>query len=456
MNQLLSINPLNQTIINKHKLHTSNQIQKIIEEAQKHQLEWYSISLKNRKVALKKFAQILLKEKKALAQIAALEMGKPILQGIAEVEKCARSIQYYINQADEFLAPINIPTEAKSSYASFQPLGTVLAIMPWNFPYWQVCRAIAPIMLSGNVMILKHASNVTSCALALKEIWNQASHYTNAFQVIKTKGSEMEKVISHPSIAAVTFTGSSSAGAAVAAVAAKHLKKQVLELGGSDPYLILEDADIDLAVEKCTHSRLNNTGQSCIAAKRLIVVEAVKEKFIQKLKAKFETKKFGNPLDPQFDLGPMARQDLRDELHQQVLNSTKKGAKIILGGYVPEGKNAFYPPTILTQVKKGMPAYEEEMFGPVACIIAVKDEAAAIKVANDTTYGLGAAVFSKNIKKAEKIAIQVLQAGFVAINDFVSSDPRLPFGGIKQSGYGRELAHFGLLEFCNIKTILVR
>lgn len=456
MSSFQSINPYNNQVIATYRADSKNAVNEKINRSHQTQMDWYALPLKKRGQYLKKFAAGLMKNKKQLATLAAMEMGKPLKQGIAEVEKCAKSILYYVENASQFLQPLQIPTEAKKSYISFQPLGVVLAIMPWNFPFWQACRAIGPILMAGNTFLLKHASNVMGCALEMKKIWDEAGLPTDVFQVVKVAGAAMEAVIAHPKIAAITFTGSSAAGAMVAATAAKHLKKQVLELGGSDPYLILEDADIDLAVAKCATSRLNNSGQSCIAAKRFIVDAKIVAEFEEKLKATFETYTLGDPMDSATKIGPQARQDLRDELHQQVLKSKKKGAKILMGGVITEGDHAFYPATILSGVKKGMPAYDEEMFGPVASIIIVEDVEEAIAVANDTIYGLGGAIFSRDVAQAEAIANTAIQAGFVAINDYVSSDPRLPFGGIKQSGYGRELSHLGMMEFCNQKTIFVR
>lgn len=455
MEKLTSVNPWNNKSLGSYPVDSFKKVDQILKKAETQQQVWKDKTLKQRQSILKKFARALLQNKEYLAEVCTAEMGKPLSQSIAEVEKCARSILYYADQSSVFLQDQSIRTEAQKSYISYQPLGVVLAIMPWNFPYWQVCRALGPIMVSGNTMVLKHASNVTGCALALKKVWDGIDPERNNFQVIKVKGEDMPDIIAHPAVAAVTFTGSSLAGARVAEAAARHIKKQVLELGGSDPYIILKDADIDLAVRKCTQSRLNNAGQSCIAAKRFIVDQSVADEFTLQLRKAFEAKTLGDPTQAGIDLGPMARVDLRDELHQQVLKSKKKGARIILGGVVPPGDHALYPPTILTNVRKGMPAYDEEMFGPVASIIIAKDEEDAIRIANDSIYGLGGAVFSRNQKKAERIAAERIHSGFVAVNDFVSSDPRLPFGGVKQSGYGRELSHLGMHEFCNIKTIFV-
>ncbi|MBS1504790.1 MAG: aldehyde dehydrogenase family protein, partial [Bacteroidetes bacterium] len=328
--------------------------------------------------------------------------------------------------------------------------------MPWNFPFWQVFRFLAPALAAGNCGVLKHASNVPGCALAIEEIVKQAGFPDNVFQPLMVGSAMIEKIIENPLIQAVTITGSSSAGKQVAQKAGSLVKKTVLELGGSDAYVILEDADLDKAAETCVNSRIINSGQSCIAAKRFIVVKSVQKEFTKLFLSKMKAKKLGDPLDVKTDIGPQARVDLRNLLHDQVKKSVKKGAKCLLGGEIPKGKNAFYPATILTNVKPGMPAYEEEMFGPVAAIILAKDEADAIRIANDSDFGLGAAVFTNDVQRGDRIAATQLQAGACFVNALVKSDPRLPFGGIKQSGYGRELGLFGIHEFVNIKTVFVK
>lgn len=452
---LLSINPYTQKIIGKHRIDSDKVILQKINKAHQASHEWRQLSIAQRAQYLQKLAKALLTNKHSLAEMAALEMGKPITQGIAEVEKCAKSIQYYTKHGKNILADLTIDTDHSKSYVTYQALGVVLAIMPWNFPFWQVYRALGAIMISGNTMVLKHASQVTGCAMMMKEIWDNAGLPPDIFQVLKISGSKMDAIISHPFISAVTFTGSTSAGKKVAAIAASNLKKQVLELGGSDAYIICEDADLDLAAEKLVQSRMNNAGQSCISAKRIIVTKKNASALISKLHTQLLKYELGDPLDKRTLLGVMSRQELRDELHAQVQKSIAKGAKLLCGGIIPEGNHAAYPATLLTHVKKGMPAYEEELFGPVVVVIVVSDEATAIKVANDTTYGLGGGIFSKNIKKANELAKNVMQSGAVVINTFLSSNPRMPFGGIKESGYGRELASFGVHEFCNIKSISI-
>jgi len=383
------------------------------------------------------------------------EMGKPIVQSRAEIEKCASVCDFYAQKAKEFLTPEKIETDAQKSYVSFQPLGIVLAVMPWNFPFWQVFRFLAPALMAGNAGVLKHASNVPGCALAIEEVIRKAGFPQNLFRALLIGSKDVNSVIEHSLVKAVTLTGSTLAGKAVAAKAGSVLKKSVLELGGSDPYVILDDADLDMAVSACVASRLVNGGQSCIAAKRFIVVESIRSEFEKLFVEQMKAKKMGNPIEENTDIGPQARHDLRNQLHNQVQQSIKDGAKLILGGEIPEDKGAYYPPTVLTDIKKGMLAYDEELFGPVASIIPAKDEADALEKANDSVFGLGAAVFTKDIKKGEQIAEKGLEAGCCFVNTFVRSDPRLPFGGIKESGYGRELSSFGIREFVNIKTVYV-
>jgi succinate-semialdehyde dehydrogenase/glutarate-semialdehyde dehydrogenase len=327
--------------------------------------------------------------------------------------------------------------------------------MPWNFPFWQVFRFAAPGLMAGNTGILKHASNVSGCALAIEDVFRKAGFPENVFRTILVSSKQMDKVIANENIKAVTITGSVPAGKSVAKTAGSLLKKTVLELGGSDPYLILEDADLESASSTCVNARLINGGQSCIAAKRFIIVESVYDQFEKLFVKKMSEVKMGEPNDETNGLGPQASVSLRDELHQQVLKSISLGAKLLLGGKIPEGIGAFYPPTVLSNVKKGMPAYNEELFGPVAALIRVKNEEEAIKVANDSVFGLGAAVFTNDLKKGELIAKEKLQAGCCFVNASVKSDPRLPFGGIKESGYGRELSVFGIREFVNIKSVYV-
>jgi succinate-semialdehyde dehydrogenase/glutarate-semialdehyde dehydrogenase len=386
----------------------------------------------------------------------AREMGKPVKDGRSEAEKCAWVCDYYAGHAESFLQPEMIETDASRSFVTFQPLGVVLAVMPWNFPFWQVFRFAAPALMAGNVGVLKHASNVVGCALAIEDVFRQAGFPENVFRSLLAGSSQVDDIIEHPLIKAVTLTGSTAAGQAVGRKAGSLIKKSVLELGGSDPYLVLEDADPETAAATCVASRLINSGQSCIAAKRFVVVGKLREPFERAFVERMQAARMGNPLQEDTEVGPQARHDLRDDLHRQVQHSIERGAECLLGGEIPMGEGAFYPPTVLTNVRKGMPAYDEEMFGPVAAIIPVKDEAEAIKVANDSVFGLGAAVFTRDVARGERIAAEELEAGCCFVNALVKSDPRLPFGGVKESGYGRELSHYGIKEFVNIKTVYVK
>lgn len=448
-----SVNPATEERIAEYKKTDEATVDSIVQDAAEAQNKWRRRSFDHRASYLKKIAEILEKNSGKYAELMAREMGKPLPQGKSESEKCAWVCRYYAEHAEDFLEDEFIDSDAKKSYITYNSLGTVLAIMPWNFPFWQLFRFGAPALMAGNAVILKHAPNVTGCALAIEEIVHDAGVPEGLFRTIVADVDQTQSLISNPGIAAVTLTGSTRAGKAVASQAGSKLKKTVLELGGSDPYIILDDADIEHAAQTCVTSRLINSGQSCIAAKRFIVVESRYQSFLDAVVEEMKTKNIGDPFDAGTDIGPMARNDLRDKLHQQVQQSVKAGAKCILGGEIPDRKGAFYPPTILTNVAQGMPAYEEELFGPVASVIKVKNQQQAIKVANDTDYGLGAAIFSENVKAAEEIAANELQAGCCFINDFVKSDPRLPFGGIKQSGFGRELSHIGIKEFVNIKTV---
>lgn len=453
---LQSINPYTGIVIESYKPDPAKVIQQKIALSHTAATSWARLSIKQRAAYLSKLSEYLETNKESMGRIATDEMGKPISQSITELEKCAFTLQYYADNAETFLKEEKIKTEARESFVTFEPLGTVLAIMPWNFPYWQVFRAMGPILISGNTMLLKHASNVTGCGLAIQKAMDECGFPKGVFQLLQIKSDAVEAVISDPRVHAITFTGSTDAGKKVAATAAGHLKKQVLELGGSDAYIILKDADLKAAAAVCAASRLNNTGQSCIAAKRMIVEEPVAAQFERLLLEAFEERPFGDPADPATKVGTMARADLRDELHKQVEKSIDSGAQVVCGGYIPAGEAAFYPPTILTKVAKGMPAYEEELFGPVASIIIAKDEAEAIAIANDTEFGLGGAIFTTDLKKGKLLASKSIAAGSVFVNTMVSSNARLPFGGIRQSGYGRELSAYGIKEFVNIKTVYIK
>lgn len=453
---LNSINPVNNKLIRSYEEMDSHQITEIISLADEEFYRWRETELTSRIDLMKNAAGILRENVDIYAKLMTLEMGKPFLQAKAEVEKCAWVCDYYAGNAAKFLQDEIIKTEASKSFVTYQPLGVILAIMPWNFPFWQVFRFAAPNLIAGNTGVLKHASNVSGCALAIEDVFKQAGFPENVFKTLLVSSKNIDQIIANEKIKAVTLTGSVSAGKAVSSLAGSLIKKTVLELGGSDPYVVLEDADLRLAATACVNSRLINAGQSCIAAKRFIVVESVFDEF-EKLFLQFmSAKKMGDPFDEVNDLGPQASIQLRDELHQQVMKSVEQGAEIILGGYKPQSKGAFYPPTILRNVKPGIVAFEEELFGPVAALIKAKDENEAIELANSSKFGLGSALFTKDTSKGEKIAREKLNAGSCFINDFVKSDPRLPFGGIKESGYGRELSPLGIKEFVNIKTVYVK
>ena len=453
---LQSINPYNQEVTQNYDEHSSDDIDSIINNTDNSFKDWRLTNFEKRAGLLRNTASILKKNIEEYSSIITMEMGKPIRESRAEIEKCAWVCKYYAEKGEKFLSPQFVETDASNSFVTFQPLGVILAVMPWNFPFWQVFRFAAPTLMAGNVGILKHSSNVSGCSLVIEQIFRDAGFPKNIFRALLINSCKVVTVIENPKVKAVTLTGSTPAGKAVASKAGEMLKKSVLELGGSDPYIILEDADLQSTVNSCSFSRLLNTGQSCIAAKRFIVVESGLEEFQSLLIKNMNNIIMGDPLDENTNIGPMARIDLRDELHEQVVESIKLGAKLLLGGKTPTGKGAFYPPTILTDVKPGMPAFDEELFGPVAAIISAKDEKEAIELANNSVFGLGAAVFTEDIARGEKIASEQLEAGSCFVNDFVKSDPRLPFGGIKQSGYGRELSDYGIHEFVNIKTVYIK
>jgi succinate-semialdehyde dehydrogenase/glutarate-semialdehyde dehydrogenase len=452
---LVAINPATGERLSEHVTLTDEQVVEAIRCAREGFLEWRGRPVAERVRPLTQVAVLLRGRREELARLMSLEMGKPIREARAEIDKCALGCEFYASQAAVFLEPEAVATDARRSYVAFEPLGVVLAIMPWNFPFWQVVRFAAPALAAGNAVLLKHAPSVPGCALAIERVFREAGVPEHVFRLLSIDVEQVPPIIAHPLVRGVTLTGSTRAGRAVAQQAGAHLKKTVLELGGSDPYLILEDADLDTAVATCVTSRLMNAGQSCISAKRFVVVRSRLAEFERRLVERMAAVRMGNPLEEDTDIGPLARADLRDALDRQVRESLERGARCLLGGRVPNGPGAFYPPTVLTDVGPGMPAYSEELFGPVAAILAVDDEAEAIRVANDTSYGLGAAVFTTDLARGERIAAHQLETGSAFVNAQVRSDPRLPFGGIKDSGYGRELSHFGLREFTNIKTVYV-
>lgn len=455
MADLRSINPATGETIQTFSEMTPAEVADIAEKADAAFEKWRLVPIHERGQALQRLAGVLTKQSARLAELMACEMGKPIQQGKAEIEKCAWVCEYYAREGAGFLRPEPIATDAYKSAVRFEPLGVILAIMPWNFPFWQVFRFAAPTLLAGNAALLKHAANVTGCALAIEKLFQEAGFPAQLFRTLLIRSDKVNPLIENPRVKAVTLTGSVGAGKSVAACAGANLKKSVLELGGSDPYLVLADADLEKAAEICAASRLINSGQSCIAAKRFLVVDAVRKDFehlfVEKMKSKF----LGDPLEPGTEVGPLARDDLRHALHKQVTASLEKGAVRLLGGEELERPGAYYLPTVLTNVAPGMPAFDEELFGPVAAVVPVRDEEEAIRLANQTQFGLGAAVFTRDRRRGEEIAASRLEAGSCFVNSLVKSDPRLPFGGIKESGYGRELGLFGIREFVNIKTVYV-
>jgi succinate-semialdehyde dehydrogenase/glutarate-semialdehyde dehydrogenase len=453
---LRSIDPANGKTIREYEEADSGKIASALELADQAWKSWRERPFAQRAKVLRGAATLLRERSADFAKLMADEMGKPLAQGKSESEKCAWVCEWFAENGERLLASEEITTDASHSYIAYRPLGVVFAVMPWNFPFWQVFRFAVPALMAGNVGVLKHASNVSGCAVEIERILRASGAPEGVFTTLLVGSAAVDSIIASPHVHAVTLTGSTPAGRAVASAAGRALKKTVLELGGSDPYVVLEDADLDQAADICAAARLVNTGQSCIAAKRFIVVDAVREAFTERFVATMGAAKFGDPRDAGSQLGPLARHDLRDQLHQQVETSVQRGARVLLGGKVPHGPGAYYPPTVLADVRPGMPAYDEEMFGPVASLIAARDEKDAIRIANDSSFGLGAAVFTRDTKRGERIAEHDLESGSCFVNAQVHSDPRLPFGGIKESGYGRELAAFGIREFTNVKTIYVK
>ncbi|MDH4263497.1 MAG: NAD-dependent succinate-semialdehyde dehydrogenase [Spirochaetia bacterium] len=452
---LETINPATEEIVEKFQQFKDEKINEILEKCHHAHLEWRLLYLYTRAKYIKKLAAVLRENKRNLASTISEEMGKPIAQSLAEVEKCATMVDYYTHNAPVWLDDQNVATEAQKSFITFQPLGVILAIMPWNFPLWQVLRFAVPTILAGNTVILKHAPNVCKTALAIEKLFTECELPDGLFKTVFLGVNRIPSLIEHPYIQGVSLTGSERAGRSVGELAGKNLKRAVLELGGSDPYIIFHDANLELAVDTCVNSRLINCGQTCISAKRFIVADEVADAFEEMFVEKMKSRTMGDPMG-KFDVGPMARDDLRQQLHQQVLQSVTKGAKLCVGGFIPDETGFYYPPTVLTNVSSGMNVWDEETFGPVAAVTRFTTELEALRLAQDTPYGLGAALFSEDIDRMEKLAKHKIMAGSVFVNDFVRSDSRLPFGGIKASGFGRELSHFGLMEFVNIKTVSIK
>ncbi len=450
-----SINPADGRLIEKIPAHSDAEIDSAIDRADAAQKRWEQNTVTRRAALLKELSRVLTAQKEQLAARITLEMGKVSREALGEVEKCAWVCDYYAEEGPAMLADEPVKTEAAKAKVSFRPLGVVLIVMPWNFPFWQVFRVAAPAILAGNTVLLKHASNVMGCAREIERVFDEAAAPGGIFTSLFVSSARVETLLDHPAVRAVSLTGSEKAGAAVAALAAARIKKSVLELGGSDPYIVLADADLDLAAERITASRLYNGGQSCISAKRAIVHRDVYDEFLHRFVAKMNAAAYGPPGDPAHTYGPMARHDLRDQLYDQQQRSIAAGAQRLTGGFIPDSPGAYFPPTVLADVRPGCPAFDEELFGPVAAVVKAADEADAVRLANLSRYGLGAAIFTRDTQRAEHIATQLLQAGSVFVNSIVHSDPRLPFGGVKMSGYGRELSHHGLREFVNIKTISI-
>ncbi len=451
-----SINPADGSVIQTYQGMSRDDMYQVLERSHHTWLEWKKTSFEERSKLMKRAADLLRERSGRYGEMITREMGKTRKSAIGEVEKCAWVCDYYADNAQEFLSEEPIKTEAADSFITYNPLGVVLAVMPWNFPFWQVFRFAAPALMAGNTGLLKHASNVPGSALAIEEVFRDAGFPADAFRSLLVKTSLIDELLEHEYIKAATLTGSGPAGSAVASKAGKMLKKTVLELGGSDPYVVLEDADLEAAASTCVTSRLINGGQSCIAAKRFIVVESVLQEFTDLFVKGMKDAVMDDPMLDGSTLGPMAREDLRDELHEQVQKSIMQGAACLLGGEVPDREGYWYPPTVLVNVRPGMVAFDDELFGPVAAIVSARDENEAIELANKSVFGLGAAVFTRDLERGRRIAAEELEAGSCFVNELVKSDPRLPFGGIKTSGYGRELSHLGIREFTNIKTVYVK
>ncbi|MBN1406294.1 MAG: NAD-dependent succinate-semialdehyde dehydrogenase [Calditrichaceae bacterium] len=449
-----AINPANGELIKEYRRHTPDDVFSIIKKVDHAFLQWRKTSFNDRARLMTKAAEVLRKNSNEYARLMSLEMGKTIKESRAEIDKCAWVCDYYAENAERFLADKIVETDASKSFICFEPLGVALAVMPWNFPFWQVFRFAAPGLMAGNVGLLKHASNVPGCALAIEEIFKEAEFPEDVFRSLLILSSEVETVIRNPLVKAVTLTGSEPAGRSVASIAGDEIKKTVLELGGSDPFIVLDDADLDFCADTAVQARMINTGQSCIAAKRFIVVESRLQEFEQRVTQRMQSLKIGDPLDEKTQVGPLARNDLVDDLDEQIKKSVQMGAKLLIGGKRVQGPGAYFEPTVLSNVKKGIPVYQEETFGPVLAIIPVKDEQEAVDTANDSEFGLGGSLWSQDVLKAEKLARKI-ETGAVFINGMVKSDPRLPFGGIKKSGYGRELSDYGIREFVNIKSVWI-
>ena len=452
---IATINPATEKNVKTFIEYADSKVNKILNDVSVSSIDWQSLRVSSRAKLIRKAGNYLKNNCEDLADLMTLEMGKPIKQAKAEIQKCSVVCEYYAKNGKKYLVDTDYPSDASNSFVQYHPLGTVLAVMPWNFPFWQVFRFAAPALVAGNTVVLKHASNVPKCALAIEKVFIKAGFPKNVFRTLLISTNKTEQLLEDARIHAVTLTGSEKAGSKIGAKAGGKLKKAVMELGGSDPFIVLPDADIKKAVETGIQARFQNTGQSCIAAKRFILDNCIADEFIERYVQKAESLNQGDPRNVDTFLGPMARNDLRDSLHKQVLASIRSGAKLLTGGKISSRTGFYYPATVLDNIKPGMKAYKEELFGPVASMIRVDHIDEAIKIANDSSFGLGSSIWSKSNKKALKYA-EKIQAGATFVNEMVKSDPRLPFGGIKKSGYGRELSDFGIREFVNIKTVYVK
>lgn len=444
--------PFTGEVLKEYNLFTDKQVEDVLKTSNKTFLAWKKTSISERTDLLKKLVSILNKQKEVLANLITQEMGKPFKESVSEIEKCIWLGDFYIKNSEQFLADSIIETEAKESFISYDPLGTILGIMPWNYPLWQVMRFAIPTITAGNTVILKHANNVTGCSLKIQNIFEEAGYPDGCFQSVIASHNQINYMIGNDIVKAVSLTGSEKAGRKIAETTGKHLKKLVLELGGSNACIVLKDADLEKHIETMVTARMQNAGQSCIAAKRFIVEEEIYDKFLSRFKANIEKLKFGSPLEPETDIATMARVDLAEEVEQQISDSVKKGAKVLIGN---KREKAYFEPTILTDVEPGMPVFDDEVFGPVASVIKAKNEKHAVELATNSKYGLGTMIFTEKIEEAKKL-IGEIQDGALFINEMVKSDPRLPFGGTKYSGYGRELSKEGILEFVNKKTVYIK
>jgi len=454
-NTVTTINPATEQKIQTYTLLSQQEAEQIVEKSHETYLKWRLSSMSERAKCLNKLASLFEEQKESIAKLMTEEMGKVYEQGFQEVELCAGICRYAAEHGPEFLADEEREMDGGRAIISYQPIGVLLGIQPWNFPLYQVIRYSAANIMAGNTTVLKHAGNVFGMSQKIESLFKEAGFPEYCFSNLLVDGKTASALISHKAIRGVTFTGSDATGKKVAEEAGKHVKKTVLELGSNDAYLVLDDADLELAVKTCASGRMINNGETCVSAKRFIVVESLYDDFKAQMKAQFEGMKMGDPMDEDTDLGPMAREDLRDGIHEQVEESVKAGANIVTGGEIPSQKGYYYPPTLLDNLKPGMPAYDDELFGPVASLIKAKDNDDAMKIANSSRYGLGGGIFSKDENKAIELAKKHFDTGMININGYSLAQPHLPFGGVKDSGYGREHGGFGIREFVNVKCIMI-